>query len=231
MTRSIITVFSTLIFLTACASGKFALSTKTRTFEPSRFVIVDTDIALVGEAEPGEAFIDLMEVAAENASRAYNDARGYEASQYYLELALEELAINEPVVPVLPLMTNHVKMTAKLKRSPDGEVMREYPVRYRLVRVNQTETKERQLLRGAIPQAMNGLYGLLETPTEISELVASDAFFTEPGQLIRDPEIVATVRPSAEPSISVPQEKPASETPPAEVSDTDGPEVIQCTVC
>ncbi len=202
--------------LSACASNK--VGTPQTSFAPAVFTIADITIDNAASPKADRAFIRQLRKAASEVRDAYNLISGNDQTVYNLELSLANVAVNNSPNAVMPVTGNVIEMTAILRQPESGVAMRTVPVRYQLVALDGEDTKERQLIRGALPEAFNGVYGLRSTPDVVQALVASNIVFGEADALPQ--RNVSSTPPSSEPSsVSV------------ETQSSGEPTVISCNIC
>ncbi|MEM7288931.1 MAG: hypothetical protein AAF412_00955 [Pseudomonadota bacterium] len=175
MIRIFTVMAAAMCILTACASGRIANSPQG--YRPASFTIQSVNIDVVDQNKPSRSFMQLMRTAANNARVAYNKEAGHKQAVYNLELSLNRLTVDKEAVPILPITNNVIEMMAVLRSPTSGVAMRTVPVRYQLVALNPDETREKQLLRGSLPKAFNGLYGMTRTPGDVASLIESEKIF------------------------------------------------------
>ena len=215
--------------VTACASPK--PQKQLQTFSPAQFILTDVTVDIDADPRPERSFIRLTRSAAENLRQAYNREVINSAGVYTLEVSLQDVNITKTGGLLEPITSNSITLLATLRHPNSGIAMREFPVTYNLVRESGTETKEEQLLRGALPNAFNGIYGMELTPLAVQEVVRSNQIFDG-----IKPERVAGSQPTVRASSSAPKRAPSGGNRPAvDVStsseNTDAPTVIECAIC
>lgn len=209
----------------SCASGK--VQNAGQTYPPAQFSI---DAVLIDNATSPKAqrgFVRLLRKASENSRDVYNAVSGSNRAVYNLELTLNTLQTVDAADTVRPVTDNVISLTATVRERESGIAMRTLPVTYQLVAIDAEDTVQRQLIRGVVPAAFNGLYGMRSTPAEVRALIRSDALFGDaaPAAATR-PLNAAPASPPAQPA-PTPQPEPVS----VETQSDGGPTVITCNIC
>ena len=223
MIRNSAIIFLVSVVFAACASPK--QQRQTQTFSPAQFIVTDVTVGVEAYPKPERSFIRLAQSAAENLRQAYNREVINSAGVYTLEVSLQDVNITETGGLLEPITSNTITLLATVRHPNSGIAMREFPVTYSLVRESDRGTKEEQLLRGALPAAFNGIYGMELTPMAVQSVVQSNQIFDGIQQ-----ETVVSAKPSATVSSSSQNRAPS-----ANVSTSSGntgePTVIECAIC
>ncbi len=229
------TAFALLIgaALSACASGK--VEKQQVVFAPAQFILTDITVDVEASPRPDRSFIRLTRSAAENLRQAYNKEMRDSVGSYTLELSLQNLTIAKDQGTFDPITNNSISMIATVRHPESGIAMRQYPVKYQLVRENKNETKEEQLLRGALPAAFNGVYGMPATPVSIQPVIKSNQIFdgldAEPVAI--EPVVQPVSQPAPQP-VETPNAAPQAEPAPdvsTTTTNSGEPTVIGCAIC
>lgn len=206
--------------LASCASKK--VGKPQTTFAPATFTIADVTIDNAASPRASRDFMRMMRKAANETRDTYNLISGNDQSIYNLELSLSQVTVDDGPNSVLPITSNVIEMIATLRQPESGMAMRTVPVRYQLVALDSEDTKARQLIRGALPEAFNGVYGQRSTPEVVKNLVGSNALFGEAD--------VAAVQ--SRPVVrSAPSASAAPSSVSVETQSSGEPTVIGCNIC
>ncbi|MDJ0613577.1 MAG: hypothetical protein QNJ29_07845 [Rhizobiaceae bacterium] len=226
MIRKLVAVLLIGTGVSACASGK--VETGQTVYAPAQFIITDVTVDVEAQPRPDRSFVRLTRSAAENLRQAYNKEMVRSVGSYTLEFSVQELAVSDANSSLAPITNNSVSLIATVRHPESGIAMRQFPVKYQLVREIKDETREEQLLRGALPAAFNGVYGMVATPQSIQPIVKSNQIFDG---LDAEPVSVASApRPVSPPPVPVKQNEPVQDVS-TTAQGSGEPAVIECAIC
>jgi len=223
MIRKLVVILCIGAGLSACASGK--VQTTQQAYSPAQFLVTDVTVDI--EAQSDRAFVGLTRSAAENLRQAYNQEMVSSVGSYTLELSVQDISVTDGQDTLEPITNNSLSLIATVRHPETGVAMRTYPVKYQLVRENKIGTKEEQLLRGALPAAFNGVYGLPITPEAIQPIVKSNQIFDG---LDVKPVIVEQAPNTVSQPVAAPQSVPSADVSTTS-QDSGEPTVIGCAIC
>ena len=211
--------------LSACASGK--VNKRQQGFAPANFVITDVTVDIEADPRPNSSFVQLTRSAAENLRQAYNREITSTSNSYTVEFSVQDVKVTQQGGLFEPITSNSVSLIATLRHPDNGIALREMPVTYQLVQESETETKEEQLLRGALPRAFNGLYGIESTPQAVQSVVNSNQIFDG---LNPAPSVFGQSSGGVSQPVYLPRNTQAPEASQSS-SNAGEPTVIECAIC
>ena len=217
MIRCFIGLFVSLLLVSACATGKAVKSTKLYT--PTAIQISDVNVDVMSDVSNRGTLRKLMRNAATNIALAYNENSSLSAPEYVMEVSIQAYKAS-------PVSAANLRYEVILRNPEDGTSYREVPVVYGNLGAETSSVRPpaKPLIEGSLPEAFVRLYGLLETPSSVKQMLTDEDIFA-------DPASNQTIASQAAPAYVAPAVYTAPEPTTSTEQTGDEPKVITCAVC